>query len=216
MQLTSQPGSRSAVLGTSRSHKLRGVAVPTGRCNHKLAVVCHSSADAAEASTSGEQRQQQHPPPTPPKGLHMLLDPTTPCTHLQLGWCIAPSRRIPRQHHASMLGLCACIAGRPADADVAAAWILLKTFSLAQFKGLSQQYVATPTARTKLREALLVRCSAAACWAQLPVVAFLWNPPAAVTEHAVAGSMHGMRPQLARHWLAYKHSMQLGLDAAEL
>jgi hypothetical protein len=37
--------------------------------------------------------------------------------------------------------------------------MLLKSFSAAQFRGLSQQYVGTPAARTKLREALLVSSS---------------------------------------------------------
>jgi hypothetical protein len=55
--------------------------------------------------------------------------------------------------------LCNVAAGRATEEDVAAAWTLLKGFSAAQFRGLSQQYVGTPAARTKLREALLVSSS---------------------------------------------------------
>lgn len=61
MQVTSQPGSRSAVFRTPTAPKLRCVPVPSSSSLHRVASICHSSADASEASTSGEHRQQQHP-----------------------------------------------------------------------------------------------------------------------------------------------------------
>lgn len=50
----------------------------------------------------------------------------------------------------------ASTSGRASENEIAAAWNLLKAFSAAQFRGLSQQYVATPDARAKLRDALLL------------------------------------------------------------
>jgi hypothetical protein len=118
-----------------------------------------------------------------------------------------------------MLSVCACSAGRPADADIAAAWTLLKDFSLAQFKGLSQQYVATASARAKLRDALLVRHSAAQRWAQLhsdadaDVAVFGPHLQLGHTWHDAARSMHGMRPLPAHYPLALNR-LQVALQSA--
>jgi hypothetical protein len=71
MRVTSQPGSRSAVFKTPTAPQLRRVPVPSSSNVHRVSSRCHSSADAAEASTSGEHRQdrqhKQHPSlsPTP-------------------------------------------------------------------------------------------------------------------------------------------------------
>lgn len=90
----------------------------------------------------------------------------------------APVRMLQQQHQLQVtqqqinpptgpLGACSLLtskhaasaAGRANEDEIAAAWTLLKAFSASQFKGLSQQYVATPDARAKLRAALLVSCA---------------------------------------------------------
>eukprot|EP00879_Flechtneria_rotunda_P008589 GHRR01009000.1.p1 GENE.GHRR01009000.1~~GHRR01009000.1.p1 ORF type:complete len:219 (+),score=48.57 GHRR01009000.1:378-1034(+) len=63
----------------------------------------------------------------------------------------------------------ASTSGSGTQADVAAAWSLLKTFSQQEFRGRTQQYLGTANSRAELRDALLL------VYAK-PCIEESWNP----------------------------------------
>jgi len=70
----------------------------------------------------------------------------------------------------------------PTPADTTAAWQLLKSFTLQEFKGLARPLIATADQRSKLRQALLTAYSQ-------PYIPDGWNPAISKTPDVLLGIM---------------------------